>query len=47
MGPEGYYVLFQTPTGGRMGEQDAYFMRCIEIIAGTWNQKISEARKKS
>jgi hypothetical protein len=47
MGGEGYYVMWQTPDGGPVGEQDAHFMRCLDTIAGTWNQKINESRNRA
>ncbi len=43
---DGGYRFDRTPDDRPLTEQDAYFMRCVETIVGTWNQKIAEERKR-
>jgi hypothetical protein len=43
MGETGFH-LARMPDGRPIAYQDAYFMRCLEVIATTWNRKLAENR---
>ncbi len=40
------YKFERTPDDKPLINQDSYFMRCLEVIVGTWNQKIAEDRNR-
>lgn len=39
---ESGYSLVRTADNKPIAEQDAHFHRCVEIIIGTWNQRLRE-----
>jgi hypothetical protein len=41
LGDSGFYLRY-TADGRPMALQDAHFMKCLEVISGTWNRKLSE-----
>lgn len=43
---DGGYKFERTPDDRPLIVQDAYFFRCLEVIVGTWNQKIAEDRNR-
>ena len=43
---DGGYRFDRTADDKPLTEQDAYFMRCLEVIVGTWNMKLAEDRKR-